>query len=1497
MPVRDRIAGGLTRLAKVFGTAVPPEIEAAQATAGMDTGTPFSPGKPLSPYDGYSRTPRSQNFAPQYNVSARPRSHERVAFSTLKGLIEAYDIAQIAIWHRIDSIRALEWSLVAMDGHDGDVADAVALGMAALAKPDREQPFGTWLGEWLYDVLAFDAGALWRMRNRAGRTVGLRVVDGTTLAPLLDDWGGTPEAPAPAYVQYVNGLPWGWHTTGDLVYQPFRKVSGSPYGRAPLESVLLNANTDLRFQAYFLQRFTEGNIPEAFASAPEGWTPDQIEQFQTAWDALMQGDQEIKSQIKWIPGGGKIEWSNEKDFSDAFSLHLLRKTFAAYHVVPSDAGFTQEINKSSGETQSDVQHRLGDVPLAKHVSGVITSYLQDDLRLPLKHVFDFGEEQDDRLQTAQADDIYAKMGAVSVSTIRELRYGLPEPDGKSVPRFIFSNRGGPVPLSALNAVAGPIDDESGAPEPGAPLPHKVFQPVEGVEAQPPTPRPPLAVELYGPDALPDAAPQSAPADSGGQVAKDGPTAGITTATGITSYDLIGRRDDEDDDEAVAKELAAYRRFAKARRRDGRWRDFQFDAVDAATARGLNEAGRLSVLTKQNGVPGLTGRSGMISLDLPPGLVPTVPGGVADHHITVVYLGKDLSDEDFDSACERTEAAAGQASGPLTGTIAGVDTFPPSTGSDGKTPAFVPVTLPGVDTLRAALEDLSASEHTDYHPHVTLAYLDEGDPLPDPVPPTLVTFTHLTVHRGEQARSFPLGPRTLGPVSLAKAATLSKAQARYRDPSDRPGRRCGNCAMFQPGAADAGTCTLVQGAIDPAAVCDHWQAPPAAVAKADGPDPKAGSPQDGEPPAQQWPGWQLDLDAAAYWAPLIAAALTGAVSARALAEAFLRDHPGAAATTDTATAADQAARALTPQATEWAARERDVIEAALERALRGLWSDGYLIGATSAQGVIQALDAGRPLETAAADTGAWAVGDTEAAQLLLGELGQGDGLRELLDREQIRIKSIADSRLDELGRHLAAGAARGDSADTIAADITALLSNPARAQMIAATELARAVSAGTVDGYKQSGVTHAAWSTAYDLRVCPACDANEAEGAHELGIPFTSGAVYPPQHPMCFPAGVVVTGPSAVAASSRRYEGDLVTVVFADGQEVPVTPNHPVLTPDGWVAAGDLREGSQVLRARDPDRVTSLVCPDDRQAVSRIEDVAASLRETGPVATGFMPVSAEDFHGDGAGDYQVEVVSAAWHTVGNVVSEVDEQRSERGLASAPGLAGVRSRDIPTCDIRHAASTKRLVRPLDHGAPLGRGGVLPAQLHCLRTVPSINAHLAQHSIDRRPLQGVLVGDGLNRQAAKVVLNETVRGLLAAPVGHGAVPECNSSPDEVLPECLAPDPTPFRALGDGESADISVNRRIERVGVGDRAALGKSGTPGVLDKRPLADVGNGSALLDRFSGLVGIERIVQVRRKRGWVGHVYNLETSGGWYFANGIIAHNCRCALIPSVSADV
>jgi 8-oxo-dGTP pyrophosphatase MutT (NUDIX family) len=108
------------------------------------------------------------------------------------------------------------------------------------------------------------------------------------------------------------------------------------------------------------------------------------------------------------------------------------------------------------------------------------------------------------------------------------------------------------------------------------------------------------------------APGSAPDDE--PVAKEGEAApGITADTGIYGNPLESGEEDEDEDKApVAKrfmttgearqagrqardqELAAFRRFTRARRKAGEWRDFTFGHHSPAEARELNRTGSVAV---------------------------------------------------------------------------------------------------------------------------------------------------------------------------------------------------------------------------------------------------------------------------------------------------------------------------------------------------------------------------------------------------------------------------------------------------------------------------------------------------------------------------------------------------------------------------------------------------------------------------------------------------------------------------------------------------------------------------------------------------------------------------------------------------------------------------------------------------------------------------------------------------------------------------------------
>lgn len=138
----------------------------------------------------------------------------------------------------------------------------------------------------------------------------------------------------------------------------------------------------------------------------------------------------------------------------------------------------------------------------------------------------------------------------------------------------------------------------------------------------------------------------------------------------------------------------------------------------------------------------------------------------------------------------------------------------------------------------------------------------------------------------------------------------------------------------------------------------------------------------------------------------------------------------------------------------------------------------------------------------------------------------------------------------------------------------------------------------------------------------------------------------PIHPGCVPEGSLVSVPSGesgepgsfawgeVQAVTRRlFDGELVEFATAGGDLVRVTPNHPVLTEQGWIPADLLREGHTVFRSVAGHRMVD-GRPQVDQRPALIEDVFHAARMAFPLVR--VPLAAEDFHADAA-EGEVDVV--------------------------------------------------------------------------------------------------------------------------------------------------------------------------------------------------------------------------------------------------------------------
>jgi len=103
-----------------------------------------------------------------------------------------------------------------------------------------------------------------------------------------------------------------------------------------------------------------------------------------------------------------------------------------------------------------------------------------------------------------------------------------------------------------------------------------------------------------------------------------------------------------------------------------------------------------------------------------------------------------------------------------------------------------------------------------------------------------------------------------------------------------------------------------------------------------------------------------------------------------------------------------------------------------------------------------------------------------------------------------------------------------------------------------------------------------WHISMDGQEVPVNDVFIDGHGNELEYPGDDGAE-PETVYNCFVANTTVATNSDVIRSYRHeYEGDLFTIKTAGGIDFTCTPNHPILTLRGWIAANALHKGDHIL---------------------------------------------------------------------------------------------------------------------------------------------------------------------------------------------------------------------------------------------------------------------------------------------------------------------------------
>ncbi len=422
---------------------------APKATGAPAQGQAPDPG-PLPAAAETPRTPIRFGYQFGYNQHTTPGRGRLTPFAVLRQLAR-FDITRICIETRKDQICGLEWAITpkkknqaSTPRQEAQIAEATAF----FAKPDKRRDFRTWLRLLCEEVFVIDAMTVYRRRTRGGQLYALEVKDGATIVPLLDDTGDTPLPPSIAYRQIINGQPveGGDCTTEQLYYRPRCVSVDTPYGLSPTEAVLLTINSALQRATFNLAHYSDGNIPRGLMSAPEGWTAQQIKDFQVMFDEMLVGDVTARSRMRLVGAGMAESFKQyaEPDFSGKFDEFLLKVNCAAFGVTPSELGFTADINKSTSQGQENITYRRGMRPLKEFFQDFFTEILATDFGMPDLAFTFIGGEPEDKLMDARVDEIYLRRGVIGADDVR-VRKGL-EPIGLG-PTIDTSN--GPVPVSSL----------------------------------------------------------------------------------------------------------------------------------------------------------------------------------------------------------------------------------------------------------------------------------------------------------------------------------------------------------------------------------------------------------------------------------------------------------------------------------------------------------------------------------------------------------------------------------------------------------------------------------------------------------------------------------------------------------------------------------------------------------------------------------------------------------------------------------------------------------------------------------------------------------------------------------------------------------------------------------------------------------------------------------------------------------------------------------------
>lgn len=334
---------------------------------------------------------------------------------------------------------------------------------------------------------------------------------------------------------------------------------------------------------------------------------------------------------------------------------------------------------------------------------------------------------------------------------------------------------------------------------------------------------------------------------------------------------------------------------------------------------------------------------------------------------------------------------------------------------------------------------------------------------------------------------------------------------------------------------------------------------------------------------------------------------------------------------------------------------------------------------------------------------------------------------------------------------------------------------------------------------------------------------------------------------CHPGSIKVHGANGCMKLYRRsYAGELLSLVTLDGVVVEATPNHPILTDNGWKAFKDVDLGDYLVKGS--YEALNIGKADVQHRIPTFDELFDAARECFVVRQESAGGSAFEFHGDMA-DGDIDVIDIGSYLPQGVKPELRKEVVELvfALADSAGYATVR------CG---SGSPQQLVAATLCSPKRDIGG-LCSLLSLLRSAPG-GAYSCRDTL-ASDLYTLINQDASDRSSAALILFGELKLAHTETVFDG-----NLFAGKLLAIAALWD-----SSGNRETPVAELLGEIVRMD----AELARNGSDGV-------------------NAVKHLDRVVK-KGVREYSAHVYNLESSHNWYVANGIVSHNCKCQAIPII----